>query len=242
VLFGDRAAGRIRFWSANGFLRVGSTRILDWLPSGAQGAAPVQRLGLGCVRATIVEVLMAVIVAMLRGVNVGGHNRVPMEELTKLCASLKLRGVQTYVQSGNVIFKTDEKDFVALAKRMERAIAKKFGVRTDVVLRSAAELREVVARNPFAERRGIVPGKLLVTFLGGDPGEEARVAVRAIRCAPDELFIDGREAYMYFPNGMGRPTLSWATIPKTLKVSGTGRNWNSVTKMLEMAEKLESAP
>jgi uncharacterized protein (DUF1697 family) len=77
---------------------------------------------------------MAVIVAMLRGVNVGGHNRVPMEELRKLCASLKLREAQTYVQSGNVIFTTEEKDFVALAKRMtEGAIAKKFGFPTDVV-------------------------------------------------------------------------------------------------------------
>ena len=77
--------------------------------------------------------------------------------------------------------------------------------------------------------------------MGGDPGEEARIKVRAIECAPDELFIDGREAYIYFPNGMGRPTLSWAAIPKTLKVPGTGRNWNSVTKMLEMAEKMEAA-
>src|ERR1700733_4159385 len=178
---------------------------------------------------------MPVILAMLRGVNLGPHHRVKMEELRKLCASLKLSGAQTYVQSGNVIFWTDEKDLVALAKRMEGAIARKFGFQTDVVLRSAAERREVVARNPFAKRRGIEPGKLLVTFLGGDPGDEARVKVRAIQCEPDELFIDGREAYMYFPNGMGRPTLSWATIPKALKVSGTGRNWNSVTRMLEIA-------
>ncbi len=167
---------------------------------------------------------MPVTVAMLRGVNVGGHNRVPMEELRKLCASLKLRGAQTYVQSGNAIFWTDEKNFVALAKRVEEAIAKKFGFQTDVVLRSATELRGVVARNPFAKRSAIVPGKLLVTFLGGDPGEEARAKVRAIECAPDELFIEGREAYIYFPNGMERPTLSWATIPKILKKSGTGRN------------------
>jgi uncharacterized protein (DUF1697 family) len=108
-------------------------------------------------------------------------------------------------------------------------------------LRSAAELRDVIARNPFAQRRGIEPGKLLVTFLSSDPGEEARVKVRAIKCAPDELFIDGREAYIYFPGGMGRPKLSWSTIPKTLNVSGTGRNWNSVTRMLEIAEKMEAA-
>jgi uncharacterized protein (DUF1697 family) len=102
------------------------------------------------------------------------------------------------------------------------------------------EMRDVVARNPFAKRRGIEPSKLLVTFLASDPGEEARTLVRAIKCAPDELFIDGREIYIHFPNGAGRPTLAWATIPKTLKVSGTARNWNSVKKMLEMAEKMEA--
>lgn len=184
---------------------------------------------------------MGVIVSMLRGVNLGPHNRVKMEELRALYVSLKLREPQTYVQSGNVIFKTDEQDLSKLTKRIESAIEKKFGFQSDVVLRSAAELREVVARNPFAKRRRIEPSKLLVTFLAGDPGEEARVAVRAIQCAPDELWIDGREAYIYFPNGVGRPNLSWHTIPKILKVPGTGRNWNSVTKMLEMAEKMEAA-
>jgi uncharacterized protein (DUF1697 family) len=184
---------------------------------------------------------MAVMICMLRGVNLGAHNRVKMEALRAVCESLKLRGPQTYVQSGNVVFKTDERDPVKLAKRIGSAIEKKFGFQTDVVLRSTVEMREVVARNPFAKRRGIEPSKLLVTFLAGDPGEEARVKVRAIQCAPDELFIDGREVYINFPNGAGRPTLSWATIPKMLKVSGTARNWNSVVKMLEMAEKMEAA-
>ena len=182
---------------------------------------------------------MAVIICMLRGVNVGAHNRVKMEELKTLFKSLGLREPQTYVQSGNVIFKTDERDRIKIAKRIESAIRKKFGFQTDVVLRSTAELRDVVARNPLAKRRGIEPSKLLVTFLASDPGEEPRVKLRAIQCAPDELFIDGREAYIYFPNGVGRPTVSWATIPKLLNVTGTGRNWNSVTKMLEMAEKME---
>jgi uncharacterized protein (DUF1697 family) len=183
---------------------------------------------------------MGVMICMLRGVNLGAHNRVKMETLRAVCESLKLHDPQTYVQSGNVIFKTDERDLVKLTKRIESAIEKKFGFQTDVVLRSTVEMREVVARNPFAKRRGIEPSKLLVTFLAGDPAEEARVKVRAIQCAPDELFIDGREIYIHFPNGAGRPTLSWATIPKMLKVSGTARNWNSVVKMLEMAEKMEA--
>jgi uncharacterized protein (DUF1697 family) len=184
---------------------------------------------------------MGVIISMLRGVNLGPHNRVKMEQLRRLYVSLKLQEPQTYVQSGNVIFRTDERDLIRLTKRIESAIEKEFGFQSDVVLRSTAELREVIARNPFAKRRGIEPSRLLVTFLASDPGEEARVAVRAIKCAPDEVWIDGREAYIYFPNGVGRPKLSWHTIPKILKVSGTARNWNSVAKMLGMAEKMEAA-
>lgn len=178
---------------------------------------------------------------MLRGVNVGGHNRVKMEELLALCASLKLRETQTYVQSGNAIFHTDERDVTKLSKRIEDAIEKKFNFRCDVVCRTTAEMKAVVAKNPFAKRRGIHPGKLLVTFLSGDPGEAARTSIRALKIEPEELWIEGRECFVYFPDGMGRSKFSWPKIGKMLGVTGTGRNWNSVLAMTEMAEKLEGA-
>jgi len=181
---------------------------------------------------------MTVIISMLRGVNVGGHNKIKMDALRALYESLKLRDAQTYVQSGNVIFKTDERDIARLAKRIEDGIARKFGFRPDVILRTAAEMRDVVARNPFAKRRGIEPGKLLVSFLASDPGEEGRERVRQMKCDPEELRVEGREIYIYFPNGAGRSKLPWAGLGKMLKTQGTGRNWNSVTKMLEMAEGL----
>jgi len=181
---------------------------------------------------------MTVIISMLRGVNVGGHNKIKMDTLMALYESLKLRDAQTYVQSGNVIFKTDERDIARLAKRIEDGIERKFGFRPDVVLRTAAEMKDVVARNPFAKRRGIEPGKLLVTFLDSDPGEEAREKVRQMKCDPEELRVEGREIYIYFPNGAGRSKLPWAGLGKMLKTQGTGRNWNSVTKMLEIAEKM----
>ena len=184
---------------------------------------------------------MAVIISMLRGVNVGGHNKIKMEALRALYESLKLRDAQTYVQSGNVIFRTDERDMLRLAKRIEDGIQRKFGFRPDVVLRTAAEMRDVIARNPFAKRRGIEPSKLLASFLASDPGEEAREKVRQMKCDPEELRIEGREVYIYFPNGMGRSKLQWAGLGKMLGTQGTGRNWNSVTKMTEMAEKLEGS-
>lgn len=164
-----------------------------------------------------------------------------MEALRSLYESLRLRDVRTYVQSGNVIFRTEERDIALMTKRLQKAIEKTFGFQCDVILRTTSELRGVIARNPFANRRGIEPSKLLVTFLTSDPGEEARKQVRKIKTNPDELWIDGREMYTYFPNGMARPKVSWAAIEKILKISGTGRNWNSVTKLLEMAETLEGA-
>jgi len=112
---------------------------------------------------------MSVIVSMLRGVNVGGAHMVKMDALRALYESLGLRKVETFIQSGNVIFTTQARDRVALAKRLEDAIDKKFGFHCDVVLRNADEIRDALARNPFAERPGIDPAKLLITFLASDP-------------------------------------------------------------------------
>jgi len=179
---------------------------------------------------------MAVIISMLRGVNLGGHNRVKMDALRTLYESLGLRDVQTHVQSGNVLFRTEGRDLVRLGKRIENAIEQTFGFHSDVVLRTPAELRDVIAKNPFADRRGIEPNKLAVTFLASDPGKEARDKLLAMKFEPEELHMEARELYIYFTNGMARPKLTWPLIERTLKTSGTSRNWNTVTKLLELAE------
>ena len=183
---------------------------------------------------------MPVIISMLRGVNVGGHKKVKMDALRALYASLGLRDAQTYVQSGNVIFRTEGRDLVRLRRRIEDGIEGSFGFRSDVILRTPAELRDVIARSPFAERRGIEPNRLAVTFLASDPGQEAREKLLAMKVEPEEFRIEGRELYIYYPNGMARPKLTWPIIEKTLKTSGTARNWNTVTKLLEMAEAKEA--
>lgn len=183
---------------------------------------------------------MPVIISMLRGVNVGGHNKIKMEALRALYASLNLRDSQTYVQSGNVIFRTEEGDLARLAKRIEDGIEKAFGFHSDVILRTSAELRDLLAKNPFATRRNIEPNKLLIVFLANDPAPEAREKIRTLKTDPEEVKIARRELYIHFPNGIGQSKLSMPAVLKTLNTSGTGRNWNSVTRMLEIAEKLES--
>ncbi len=182
---------------------------------------------------------MPVIISMLRGVNLGPHHRIKMDALRALYESLGFTDVQTYVQSGNVIFRTNSRDLAAVAAQIENAVERKFGFRADVVVRTTAELRKAVERNPFAARRDLEPNKFLVTFLAGEPDPEGRKKLLQMKTDPEELRIEGREIYIYFTNGMARPKLSWTAAAKMLKSAGTGRNWNTVGALLEMAENLE---
>ena len=183
---------------------------------------------------------MKVIISLLRGVNLAGHKKIKMDALRALYESLGLRDVQTYINSGNVIFRTGGRDLASLTRRIEDGIERTFGFRSDTIVRTVPELRDAIAGNPFASRPGVDPKRLVVTFLAGDPVREARDKVLKIECDPEELRIGGRELYIYYPNGMARPKLSMALVERTLKTSGTSRNWNTVTKLLELAEKLEA--
>lgn len=185
---------------------------------------------------------MPVMVSMLRGVNLGPHHRIKMDVLRALYESLGLKDVRTYVQSGNVVFRTAGRNEAALARKLEEAIESKFGFRAEVLLRTTAEMRGVIGKNPFAGRPNVDPSKLLVTFLAHVPESEARAKVLQIKIDPDELHIVGREVYIYFVGGLARPKLPWTQVAAKLKTAGTGRNWNTVEALLEMAESLESAP
>ncbi|MGC9948045.1 MAG: DUF1697 domain-containing protein [Bryobacteraceae bacterium] len=183
---------------------------------------------------------MPVLISLLRGVNVGGHHKVKMDDLRAIYESLGCDGVQTFINSGNVIFKTAARDLARLRSRIEDAIESACGFRSDVMLRTPSDLRGVIASNPFAARPGIDASRLAIHFLAADPSAAAREQVLAIDAAPEELHVAGRELYIYYPNGMGRPKLSLPLVERTLRTSGTSRNWNTVRKLLEMAEKLES--
>jgi uncharacterized protein (DUF1697 family) len=182
---------------------------------------------------------MPVLISMLRGVNLGPHNRMKMDALRSVYESLKLEEPRTYVQSGNVIFRTKEKDLAKLALKIQDAIEKKFKCRPEVILRTTEELKKAIAATPFADRPNLEPGKILVTFLAAAPPREAAASLAKFKDYPEELHLKGREMYIYFPNGAGRSKVPWSSVEKLLRVTGTARNWNSVTKMLEMAEEME---
>lgn len=182
---------------------------------------------------------MPVLISMLRGVNLGPHNRIKMDALRSVYQSLKLEEPRTYVQSGNVIFRTKEKNLAKLAVKIQDAIEKNFKCRPDVILRTTDEVKKAIAATPFADRPHLEPGKILVTFLAAEPPREAEANLAKFKDYPEELHLQGREMYIYFPNGAGRSKLPWSSVEKLLKVTGTARNWNSVTKMLAMAEEIE---
>ena len=184
---------------------------------------------------------MPVLICMLRGVNLGGHNKIKMDVLRAICASLRCESPQTLLQSGNVVFRTSNKNLAQLSKLVGVAIEKKLGFRPEVLLRTVPELREAIARNPFAKRSGIEPGKLVVTFLGTELDAQAKKALLAMDIAPEELYAMGRELYIYFPNGQARPKLSWSRTEKIIGPAYTSRNWNTVTKLLQLSEELEAA-
>jgi uncharacterized protein (DUF1697 family) len=182
---------------------------------------------------------MTVAVSLLRAINLGGKNTVRMDALRAAHEGLGLKDVQTYIQSGNAVFRTKLKNPNAIGRQLEDAIEKSHGFRPPVIVRTAAELRDVVARNPFAGRKDVEPNKLAVLFLAGKPEPAAAEKLRGIKVGPEEFHLSGSELYVYFPEGMGRSKFSAALVDKTLQTTATARNWNTVTKLLAMAEALE---
>jgi uncharacterized protein (DUF1697 family) len=182
---------------------------------------------------------MPVVISLLRAINVGGYAVIKMPDLRALYESLKFKDVQTYIQSGNVIFRTDEKDMSKLAKRIQAAIGKKFSVTPGVILRTTREMREIVADNPFAKRRDVEANKLHISFLDTKLSPGACGQLRALPLATEELVPRGSELFIYCSNGMGKAKIPWARVNKICAAQGTARNWNTVTKLLEMAEALE---
>ena len=134
---------------------------------------------------------MTIVISMVRGINVGGHNLIKMDALRELYASLKFENPRTYVQSGNVVFGTRERNMEKMAHRIEDAIEAQFAFRPDVILRTVEEMREVIARNPFGS--DLDPAKLHVHFLKSEPEKEAHEKVRGIKVGPEKLHLDGRE-------------------------------------------------
>jgi uncharacterized protein (DUF1697 family) len=182
-----------------------------------------------------------VLISFLRGVNVTGKNLIKMDQLRALYEELGFTDVRSYLQSGNVVFKTRERALPRLAKRIQDAIEARFGCRPAVMFRTVEEMRDTIARNPFAGRTDVAPGYLIVMFLAEACDDASRKRVALMDTAGEELHAGEHELYIHFRGGMGQSKLSTLTLEKMLKTAGTARNWNTVTNLLAMAEEMTGA-
>ena len=180
-------------------------------------------------------------VALLRGINVGGRNKVAMADLRQVVASLGHGEVATYIQSGNVVFTSDQTDTAAIAGELGRALEERLGVRSSVVVLSRAELAQVVADNPFPEEAN--PRLLHAIFRGAgvDAAEAVAAAERRTRDkgGRDQAKVVGRTVYLRTPDGLGRSELAAQLARSHADAQdrgGTARNWATVTRLLAMLD------
>jgi uncharacterized protein (DUF1697 family) len=174
-------------------------------------------------------------VALLRGINVGGKNKLPMADLAAMFTAAGCSGVRTYIQSGNVVFEAPAAVAGAVSGEVGRAIEAGFGYRIPVILRTAEELGAVLRNNPFLAA-GADPQTLHVTFLSAEPLPARVAALDPGRSPPDELVVQGREIYLRCPNGYGNTKLTNAYFDAKLAATTTVRNWQTVEKLAEMAK------
>ena len=173
-------------------------------------------------------------VALLRGVNVGGHRRVPMATLRTVFESLGHANVVTYIASGNVVFDSPKRATRALADELEIAILEEFGFEVDVVVRSAAEMATVVAQNPF-RKASAIPKELLYAAFPAQPIAGTDLSIDR-SFAPDEFSVGRFAIYLHRPAGFSQPTkLTDAFLSKVAGSPVTTRNWNTVAKLAELA-------
>lgn len=171
-------------------------------------------------------------VALLRGINLGPHKRVPMPALRELLGEAGFEQARTYVQSGNVVLSSDAEP-EALERELEHLISDRFGFEVGVIVRSEEELAEVVKRNPLA-KVAVEPKRYQVTFLFAELDPERVEELAALAAAPEQFVAHGRELYAWHPDGVARSKL-WAKLGSTgLGVKATSRNWATVTTLLEM--------
>ena len=176
---------------------------------------------------------VATYVALLRGVNVGGKNKLPMRDLTVMLTLAGCEAVENYIQSGNVVFKAGAVLAARIPTLMASGIEERFGYRVPVV--TAEELRDIVRGNPFLNA-GADAERLHVAFLADAPGSDRVAQLDPDRSPPDAFFVRGREIFLYCPNGLARSKLTNDYFDSKLATTSTVRNWRTVLTLQAMAD------
>ena len=179
---------------------------------------------------------MAVYISLIRGINVAGHKIVKMDQLRTALEELGFQKVQTYIQSGNIVFQLPKQSESAISKKVEDAIGKEFGHSAAVITLTADEVKAALQGNPFLKKKGIDITKLHVLFLSARPEAADVKKLAAIPSRDDQFEWRDECIYLYLPNGAGESKLATAPFDKLLSVQATARNWNTVNRLYQMSQ------
>ena len=173
-------------------------------------------------------------IALLRGINVSGQKKIKMADLRTYLGDAGLQDVQTYIQSGNIVFKSENADKAELAQKISDEIKEAYGFDVPVLVLTADYLQSAIEQNTYF-KAGKDISKLYVTFLAEKPSEEKIATLEAVDYSPEEFILHETHLDFYFPNGYGRSKLNNNFFERKLKVSATTRNWKTINKLLDMA-------
>lgn len=179
---------------------------------------------------------MPVYIAMLRGINVSGQKLIKMERLRASFEALGFGEIRTYVQSGNIIFKTAKASEEGLRTKIAKRILDDFGHSVSVLVRTPAELGDVLKQNPLLKQPGVDEARLYVTFLSAPAPKSAEDSLKPLAAKSDRFAVLTREIYLFCSEGYGNTKFSNNAIEKKLAVQATTRNWKTVNALFEMAQ------
>lgn len=174
-------------------------------------------------------------ISILRGINVSGKNLIKMEALRTSYENAGFSNVQSYVQSGNIIFQSDSKQIKELEQTIIQFIKQDFGFAVPVIVLSVDQLKRIIENNPFAQQPEKDPNFFHVTFLSEKPEFSGYSVIESKKLEDEEIAFSEDAVYLYFPNGYGKTKLTNNLIESKLKVAATTRNWKTVNELMRMA-------
>lgn len=179
---------------------------------------------------------MAIFISLLRGINVSGQKKMLMKDLKALYEGLGFANVSTYIQSGNVVFASENENEAEIATQIEQKIAEKYGFQVPIIIRKAEDLEKMRNAPFFEKEKAENPDAIYFTFLSAEPLQANQDKIVSANFLPDEYVIEGKEIYLFCPNGYGNTKLSNTFFENKLKVTATTRNWKTLNVLLEMAK------
>ena len=172
--------------------------------------------------------------ALLRGINVSGHNMIKMDALKSMLEKIEFQNVETYIQSGNVFLESEDENPQSVGFTIKQEIVKQLGFDVPTIVINKSDLEKCLTNNPFFKEKDVDTKKLYVAFISKELNNNALNDLKISQFKPDEAFIDGNRIYMKLETGAAKTRLTQKYIEKKLNVTATSRNWNTVNKLIEM--------